>query len=376
MAVDSSSRTTYGDVISAIRTNIQNPEVDAKINDDTLILWILQACQEITNRVRVTEKRELLLIQSQADYLFDDVTEPVNGTGTITSTANALAGVTTAGTGTITASETTITGSGTLFITELAVGKAIKVGTEIREVVSIASSTSCTIGVAFTSAVSAAAFDISSTKFQRELVVGSIIVASGQSRTIATITDPMTATVTAPFNPDVSGVAFTVDTSVQKIPTRFHRINRIERTQTGIIRQIAVVALEEIVDTGEDDGNPTFYDPYDTPNRAAEWRDGTGRRYLRFYNSPDAHKQVTLHGDIKIKPRYYSGVTRDTIDTTAIPLYEDHEPMIRDWVMAHVYLSYMNNFQLYGSFMAEFNTKIMQFNANTPNVGRIRISYT
>jgi hypothetical protein len=371
MAVDSSSRPTYSDVIGALRTNIQNPEVDAKINNDTLILWINQACQEITNKVRLTEKRELLLIQSQTDYLFDNVTEPVTGTGTINSTANALAGVTTAGTGTITASETDITGVGTLFIAELAVGKAIKVGTEIKEVMSIASNTSCVIKSAFDATVSASAFTISSTKFTRELVVGSIIVSNSQTRTIATITDPMTATVTAPLTTDLVAQTFTVDTSVQKIPTRFHRINRIERSQSNISRQVAVEAVEDITDTAVGDGSP-FYDTYDIPLKAGEWRDGSGRRYMRVYSTLDDHKQVTIYGDIKIEPRYYASNTESSV----IPLYEQHEPMIRDWVTAHIYLTYMNDFNMYRFNMGEFNTKVKEFNLNTPNTVRVAMVYS
>lgn len=374
MAVDSSSRPTYGDVINALRSNLQDPVIDAKIADDTLILWILQACQQITQKVRLTEKRELLLIQSQTDYLFDNVTEPVNGTGMISSTATAVTGASVAGTGTISSSSTGITGVGTAFISELAIGKAIIVGSEIKEVMSVDSNTSCTVKTQFNSNLAATTFSISATKFTRELVVGSVIVSSGQSRTISVVTDPMTATVSTPFSPDIAAQAFTVDTSVQKIPTRFHRISRIERTQSGISRDVGMVGMENVTDLAVNDGRP-FYNTFDLPLDAAEWRDSSGRRYLRFYAPPDDHKQVTIYGDILIQPRYYSSVTKENMDTTAIPLYEDHEPMIRNWVTAQMYLSYMNDFAMYRAFMDAFDKSVADFTLNLPNVSRTRMVY-
>ncbi len=370
MALDSFGRPTYNDVIDAIMQDVVEPEITPKLVPGILKTWILQACQKICDILPVRETRALLLIQGQEDFGFKDSTEPVTGTGNIGTSGINVTGTTSAGTGTISTSGVTVTGVGTLFITELALGKAIVVGTDVKEVLAINSNTSATIASAFTTDLSASAFTVTTTKFGRELVLGSIIVSSGQSKTIASITDARTATVTESFTPDLVAQTFTVDTVVTQVPVRFHRITAIDRKENTLPRRVEVCGITELLRRRVYDQN-LAYSNFFRPAQAAEWRDASGQRFLKVYPTAEVHKSVTLYAEIRIQPRFYSSAAL----TAAIPIAETFEPLIRASVKARIYQVYGKNFDMARAYSDEFTRLAGLQMDNVPNVNRMTMEY-
>jgi hypothetical protein len=373
MAVDAYSRPSYNDVIDSLQAELSLPELKPKFQSQTELLkmWILHACQDICDKIPIREERDLLLIIDQEDYIFKNDTEPTNGTGTIDSDGVNISGVVNSGTGTISTESTTVTGVGTSFISELAIGKAIKVGTDIREIKSIESNTQATLYTSFDSDIpSGSTFDISTTRFTQELIEGSIIVSSSQTRTISSITDPMNATVTAPFNPDLSGETFTIDKVYTQLPTRFNRIYKAQYDYGGYIVNPDIVDINEILDQKERDGlNSSMYAL--APIKLAEWVNSSGQRYLKVYPTPNEHRVIKIIGDIKIKPRQYDSVDLDT----AIPLTEDYEPLIRAYVKSKIYEVFSNSLELATMNLTTYRMLIDSFILNIPHTQKTKIVY-
>lgn len=371
MATDIQGRITYEDILDNVISEIHDPKLAVHAEISLIKSWALDAAQLLCNRLRVRETRELLLIQDQEDYLFQDNTVPVTGTGTITTTGISVAGDTASGTGTISSLGTTVTGVATVFITELTVGQAIIVGTEVKEIMEIHSNTKIIVQTSFTTDIAAGtAFTYTKTKFKRELVVGSSIISSSQTRTIKSITDAYTATVTAPYNPALAAQTFTIDTVATEIPNRIHRINRIDRLEGSFRRETKVVDESTLLAQRVFDEAYTYTNYY-RPALASIWRDGSGRKFLKVYPLPDAHKSVTLFCDVKIKPTAYSSVAT----TAAFPLDEDYMPMVYDYILARLHRIYGKDDKQYKLYMEEYESGIKEMQENIPNSGKLKVVY-
>lgn len=323
---------TYSNLFNDVMDEINEPDRASAITPELVQKWVLDACQKISNNVLVMEKRVLRLVKDQADYYFSDTDTPVTGTGTINCVDDDVTGVTTAGTGTISTSGATVTGTGTAFKTELALGKAIIVGSEVVEVSEVNSDTECIIQEAFDDDLSGSSFTISSTKFTREVTVGSSIISDSVTRVVASITNPYQLVVSVPYTSDQSAQAFTVDTAVSEIPTKFYNIYYIDRLESDLHREVLVKDLDWLLGLQRRDLSFNDYTNWYTPYVAAQGRDATGR-FLRFYPDPDANKDVTIHGYVRINPRNYSS----TALSANIPLGVEFEPAIREYVKFKVY---------------------------------------
>ena len=365
MAIDSYGRPTYNDVIDGIHTEIDDAQIRSKLQTGVLKNWILEACQQITNKIPIGEQRTLILIKDQENYSFQDNTEPQTGTGTITTSGYTVTGSTSAGTGTITASGTTITGSSTLFVSELALGKAIVVGTEIKEVVEIHSNTECVIQSDFSATISASAFTISTTKFRRELAPGSIITCDSKTGTVDTITDAMTVTLIAPLTSNVgSATAFTIDLNLSTLPTRFHRIVYIDRPENTYHFPVGMVGLTNLL-------NSRKYDVTSSPWNATEWRDSSGRRQLKILPLPYDTMPVTVFAHIRILPSVYDSIAL----TAVIPLDQNYETMIAEYVLSKIQFVYAKNYNLSKLHDYNFRTLIGDAIRSTPNYNRMSVDY-
>lgn len=383
MASDSRGNRTYNDVIDSVVSEITEPELTPRLQANVLQRWILEACQVLCESLQIQETRELLLITGTQDAYFNDTTGTVTGTGTLTTTGYSVAGDTVVGTGTISSSAqgqigvggivistATITGTGTAFITELAVGKAIVVSGVVNEILEIHSDTEAVVANLFTTNLVNSAFSVTKTKFSRELVVGSIITSSGQSKTVKTITNAMAITVETPFSPDLAAQAFTIDSVVTEIPTRFHRISKIDRVEGSFRREVKVVDMNTLLRRRVEDQGFS-YTSYFSPSIAAEWRDGNGKRFLKFYPTPNANKSITLYADVRILPGFYASQAA----TSALPISEDYELLIKDFVKARIYKVYARNNDNYAFYMQSFANGIREMQWNIPNNLRTQVTY-
>ncbi len=326
------ARPTYKQILQSILEQMNRKEELAALAPETLMVWELEAAQQITQRLRIEEKRTLRLVQGVEDYTFQDTTGTITGTGTVSTSGVNLTGVTAAGTGTISVSITTVTGVGTTFVAQLQAGMMITVAGESHEILSIQSNTSLTLKEGFTATVAGAAFTYSTTKFTRELVTGSSVTVDSQTAaTVASVTDGQTAVLTAPLATDQSNKTFTIDTVVTEIPTRLRDgLYYIDRTESSFKREVKIKPMNYLLTVTKNDLYPV-YTGYNTPFMAAVWRDSSGHYYLHVYPAPDATKEITLYAVIKITPRLY--LLTDTLDSQ-MPLDEDYEPMIRAYTEA------------------------------------------
>lgn len=364
------ARSTYQSIVDDVLDEINEKDKVTELAFESIKKFILDACVKIANLVAVKEQKQLVLIDGQEDYEFSDSTTPT-GTGTVNCTANAVVGVTSAGTGTITTVGTAVTGVGTSFISQLVVGKGIIVSSEVHTVLSIQSDTACTLEDAFaTDITTASSFTISSTKFTYELSTGSTITVGGQSQVIDTVTDSYNATVVAPFSPNLTGQTFTIDNVVTEIPTRFDRLYYIDRLEGGYRREVEIVPLEKLLNIRKKDGTWNAYTNFDIPFVAAIWRHANGRKYLKFYPISTTTKEITLYSYVKINPSTYSA----DISTSSIPLYEDYEPMIREYVKGKIY-RWIKNYEQEALAMQSFYQVLREFQHNIPNSTLMTVDY-
>lgn len=364
------NKSTYQEIIDDLRDEFDSPELLSTIKDDSIKQYILQACQKITERIAVRTQRELRLLIDQVDYEFADSTVPVTGTGTLGVGANkTVTGVTATGTGTITTDGVDVTGSGTSFLTELAVGKALIVGTEIKSIRSITSATVLVLESGFDTDLTASAFDYSTTKFTKEVNVGSSIVVGGVTRIVDTITDAYNLTVTQAYAASQSAQTFTIDTVVSEIPTEFFGIYDCSRLEDTVERKVNIVDISEILKLKQE---MLWFMPlpnWNQPYMIAEWLKENGRRYLKIYPEVDVDKQITLYGFLRINPRFH---TSDAL-TAYIPLMQDFDPMIKDFTLAKI------NSRLPGRERQEivsrndFEIGVRSFNANKSIHTRVQV---
>lgn len=366
----------YSEIWDSLLSDLDNDDRLSTVVLDRVKLWILEACQKITQKLPISRERELLLVKDQEDYRFADSTEPATGTGTVGVADLAITGVTATGTGTIsTDNEATdeglkVTGVGTLFKTELAVGKAIIVGTEVKEVLSIESNLICYIDEAFDDSLSADAFTYSTTLFTRELVEGSTVIINSETKIIDTITDPYNAVVTTPFAADAAAQTFTVDTVVTEIPTDFEKIYKIDREESGERIPVQVWSMEDLLKRRQSDGLLAAYSNLAIPFCAAMWTDGTGR-FLRVYPAPDNHKQVTIYAWLKIKPKNHLA----DLFTANIPLSSDYDQLVKEYVKWKTYDGPLKDRKTGLECRISFQHMIDEEIASLPATRRIQVEY-
>lgn len=346
---------SFSELWDSVLSDLEEDNRLSTVGLDRAKQWMLEGCQKLTQKLPIARKRDLLLLKDQEDYRFADSTEPATGTGTVGVADLAVTGVTTAGTGTISTDNTAtdnglkVTGVGTVFKTELAIGLAIIVGTEVKEVMSIESDTICYVDTAFDDSLSADSFTYSATKFTRELLEGSIIVVNSETRIIDEITDPYNATVTVPFAADAAAQAFTIDTVVTEIPTEFSDIYKIDREEGGQALEVKLWSLEDLLTRRRNDGNLSGYSNLTIPFCAAVWTDGTGR-YLKFYSAPDEHKKVTIYSWIRVKPKNHLS---DAF-TANLPLDENYDPAIKAYLKWRLNEGPLKNREMAQEYRQEF----------------------
>lgn len=324
---------TYTEVIQDTLDEVGEEDKTADISSESIQGYILQGCQQIAQRVPIEDRTELRLIYGVTEYNFANSTVPVIATGTIDTLNNTVTGVTSVGTGTISTSGKDVTGVSTLFMTELAVGKMIIVGTQKKTVLTITSNTACTIDAGFDSDLSASAFSYSTTKFTKEVVVGSTIISNSISKVVESITDAYNMTVTVPYTIAQSGQAFTVDTKVTEIPTKFNHITRCERLEGVVPRPIWVAPHEKLLrEKNQTWGITGYYGGLYQPYMISEWV-SAGTKYLEIFPEIETDKQITLYGFIRVNPRDYA---TDAL-TASIPLSQDYEPAIREYAKYRIY---------------------------------------
>lgn len=323
---------SYNELISDILDEIDEDEKTANISSESIQGYILQACQQIAQRIPVRDETDLKTVYGVSKYNFVDSTVPVTGTGTINTLNNTVTGVTATGTGTISTDDEDVTGVGTLFLTELAIGKMIIVGTEKKTVVSITSNTVCEIDDSFDTDLTASAFSYSTTMFTKEVNEGSVIISNSISKVVDTITDAYNMTVTLPYTVAQSAQTFTVDTKVTEIPTKFVQISTCNRMEGTVPCPVAVVSHKMLVREKNIDEGIQSYSDYNQPAMITEWQEGS-TRYIEVYPEPTSDKQITLYGFIKINPRTY--ITNAL--TASIPLSEDYDSIIKEYVKHRIY---------------------------------------
>lgn len=386
MATVTYARPTYRKIIQSILEQINEKERLTTFALETGQLWILEACQQITQELSVEERRQLRLVQSQQDYLFQDTTGTITGTGQVNVTGINVAGTQSNGTGTVSYTGTVstqapnnvisngqITGVGTTFRSQLQVGQMITVGTESHMIVQIQSDTVLLTDQAWAVSFTGSAFTFSTTRFTRELVTGSQITIGANTLTIASITDGDTATVVAPLAVDVAAQSFTINTNVQEIPTRMRNgITIIDRIESGFHREVKVVPIRELLQNQKEDLYPV-YTNYNTPYECAIFRDEFQRYYLHFYTSPDVDKEVTLYTEIKITPRLYLDDTTVTLDSQ-IPLDEDFEPLLRLYTESMIW-GWLKNYDLQERRHVQFEAKMNQKKGQNRLPRRMQTTY-
>jgi len=361
---------TYNSLIYDIQDEVNNAEFENLISPESIKGFILQGCQRICSLYPVPKKYDLRLVTEQTQYFFADATLPVDGSGTVNVSANTVVGVTSAGTGTISTSGINITGSGTSFVSQLQIGKAIIVGSQIKIVSSITSNTSCTINSSFDSDLTASSFNYSTTRFTKEVNVGSTIVVGGISKIVDTITDPYNLTVITPYSATQSAQSFTIDTSVSEIPTEFYNVYELDRMEGNIPVKIPVTSNENLLKKRQRDFGINAYSNYSQPTIASVWSNNIGRKYLEIYPSVQTDKTVSIYGYIQVNPRFY---VDNSLDDN-IPLTQEFEPAIKEFAKYRIYKRIKDDKSAVESLQV-FDMYIRSLINNMPTKKTMQITY-
>lgn len=360
---------TYREIIEDVLDEIGEEDKTADISPESIQGYILNACQQIAQRIRIKDETDLRLVYGVTKYNFADSTVPVTGTGTIGCADNLVTGVTATGTGTISTSEKDVTGIGTLFLTELSVGKMIIVGTEKKYVTAITSNLACTISGKFDADISGSAFSYSTTMFTKEINVGSVIISNSIPKIVESITDAYNLVVTVPYTVTQVAQTFTIDTKVTEIPTRFLKISECSRTEGDVILPVGVIPHDKFYRQKQRDFLGCMYSNYGEPFVITQWQEGA-TRYVEIYPSVQDDKQITLFGFIKINPRTY---VEDAL-TATIPLPEDYEHIIREYVKHRVYKKIKDNKSAEASLFM-FENYIKSTISNLPTSREVTVDY-
>ena len=360
---------TYNEILADVLDEIDEDEKVANISPESIQGFILSACQQITQRIRIKDETDLRLVYGVTKYNFADSTTPVTGTGTISATANLVTGDTATGTGTISTDGNEVTGVGTLFLTELAVGKMIIVGTEKKYVTKITSNLACEISGNFDTDLSGSAFDYSLTMFTKEINIGSTIISNSVSKVVESITDAYNLVVTVPYSADQTGETFTVDTKVTEIPTKFDKISSYSRKEDDVEIAVGITPHDKFLRQKQWDFGVSNFSNYGQPFIMTQWWKGS-TRYLEIYPSVEDDKQITIYGYIKINPRTY---VSDAL-TASIPLPEDYDPIIKEYVRYRIY-SRLKDKKSANDALFMFDNYIKQTISNLPSLREVSVDY-
>ena len=358
---------SYDSLIDDIFDEVDDPNASL-ISREAVQGYILQACQKIAQRYPVKQKTDLRLLVGQSQYFFSDSTVPVTGTGTLGVANLAVTGVTSTGTGTLSTVGKDVTGVATLFLTELAVGKMIVVGTEKKMVSAIASNLLCTIDGQFDTDLSASAFTYSTTKFTKEINTGSTLVIGGVSRVVDEVTNAYNLTVTLPYTATQASQTFTVDTVVTEIPTKFFNISEITRLEGIVPRPVDVVSNDLLQERKQAEFGIVAHSNLNQPLMASVWQNISGNRYLEIFPECEADKTITLYGFIQVNPRTYSSVAL----TANIPLTQEFEPSIKEFAKYRIFKKIKNNPEALEA-LGIFNQSILEMIRNIPTKVRVKV---
>jgi len=359
-------RSTYLNITNDVLEEVNESERLAALSPETLYKWVLHACQRITELCAVREQVILRLIPDQEDYPVADTDTPVTGSGTVSTTANSnvVTGATATGTGTISSDETTVTGVGTLFVSELAVGEALIVDTEVKVIKEIHTNLELVLFDAFDDDLAAGtAFDYCTTKFQHELVEGSVITVNAVARTVEAITDPYNLTTTAAFSATNAGVAFTIDRCVTEVPTRFAFISMSEYVESTLYRPVRTTPLGDQLAQRQNDLQPGFYTNFSRPASLSPWQDASGHWFLKAYPTANDFKQLTIYGIIRIRPETLA--TSSLTGASYIPLQPDYDAAIREYLRAKIY-GYLKEHVLRREAETAFDKAVNRAGASDP----------
>ena len=362
---------TFNSLIYDIRDEIDDVAVLKNVSHESMRGYIIQACQRIAARLPIRQKTDLRLVLGQTQYPFADTDTPVTGTGTIGASGKDVTGVTATGTGTITTDGADVTGVGTLFLTELSIGKMVIVGTEAKMVTAIDSNLLCTLDDGFDTDLAASAFDYSTTMFTKEINVGSTIISNSISKVVEEITDGYTLTVTVAYAVAQAAQSFTVDTKVTEIPTKFYDFEKTaDRLEGTVSRPVNIVSNEDLVRYRQQDYGTDSYSNFQKPHWASVWNNGTGR-YLEIYPTVDVDKQITLYGFIQVNPHTYQSLAL----TANIPLQQEHEAAIKEFAKYRIYKRAKDKENAVES-LSMFDAMVRETLVNLPVTKRIKITRT
>lgn len=352
---------TYSDIIASVQADVNEDEKLTPLQPETSKMWVLEACQRITQEVTIFELRTLRLIRGTDFNPFQDTTGTITGDGTVTTSGRTLTGDSAAGTGTVTgtANSAVLTGAATTFLSQLKVGQLIIIGTESHEIMSIESNTSLTLDTGFSAAPTGSAFSYCTTRFLYDLVTGSIITVNSIALMIQSISAQNAAVLVAAPATDQTAQSFTVDTYVRELPTRMINLISNDRVEGNLHRQIEIRGLSYLDKLKTNDGYHV-YNNLSTPHVCATDRDMNGNYILRWYPTPDTHKEVTFRARVRITPRLY---VSDLL-TDPIKLDEQYEPVIRKYLESKTY-GWLKENDRRKECMAEFEMEINSLRGNT-----------
>lgn len=328
---------TYAQVFEDAISDLNEGDRLSGCSPETYMKWILQGCQRVSQRVTIHEYIKLRLIQGQDEYLFADTDTPVTGSGTVDTTANlnTLTGTTAVGAGTISSDGSTVTGVGTLFASELALGVAFIVGTEVLTVMEIHSNTECVLSGGFVSDIAAGtAFSYSNTKFSRELSEGSTITIGANSGVVDTITNPYQVVLVSFFAATNAAQAFTIDRKVTEIPTKFDVFQNTSRTEGSYTLTPQVVPINTLERMKRNTGPWGGYTNLSEPLFIAPTVNSSGRRCMVIYPSVGSDKDITLYGIVRIRPEFY---TPSITSASFLPIDGRYDGVIREFVKARIW---------------------------------------
>jgi hypothetical protein len=365
--MDEYNCSTYNELILDIQEEISNPELNT-ISNESIQSYILQGCQQISQRVPIKENYVLRLVYGQLQYLFKDTASPVNGTGTVSISGVNVVGSTSSGTGTISTVGNAVTGGGTAFTSQLKIGSEIIVGTEVHMVTEISSDLSCTIDASFNNDQSGVSFSYTTTLFTKEIVSGSVLVIGSQTCIVDSVTDGYNLVLTSPAT-TASSQTFTIDRVVTQLPTRIYQISEATRYEGTIPRPLMVVSIDRLVDQREKDFGVNPYSNLSRPFMVA-MNGLSAQRYLEIYPSLETDKEITVYGYIRINPRYYSSNAL----TTSIPLSQEFDPIIREYAKYKCYIK-MGMMDLAKLAYSLFDSMITGYLVNMPTSRSIRTTY-
>lgn len=293
------STLTYQNVQDAALTELNEPKV-GELSTKIIIQWICDAQKKVCDLLKVEGSQDLRLIAAQEDYNYS-YTKDAAGTGTISGAGTAMVGV------------------GTTFLTEVVRGSKIKVGTDVR--------------------------------------------------TVLTVTDNTNLVVDSAFTNPLVGSAFTYTQKATEISPEMRKIVYIDRLEGSFNRNVRIEDIAYLLELRKLDATRP-YTNFDKPYVVSPYKN-LGRRMLKLYPPADVDKTITLHGRLEVKPRLHAA----DVMTDTITLTEEYESVIR-YYLVFLYakrFGFMDKAKMYASL---FKDEISTFKSSTETRLYVEMEYT